>query len=40
MKNLKSYVAKIVQELKRSMVMGWGVLELTESVQDGKTRKN
>lgn len=40
MKNLKSTVTKMIEELKSSMVIGWGVLELTESVQEGKTRKN
>ena len=40
MKNVKSTIIKMVEELKGSMVSGWGVLELTESVQEGKTRKN
>jgi hypothetical protein len=30
----------MVEELKRSMVIGWEVLELTESEHEGKTRKN
>lgn len=30
----------MVEELKRSLVIGWEVLELTESEHEGKTRKN
>ncbi|MEH7155219.1 hypothetical protein [Neobacillus drentensis] len=41
METLKTNVTKIVKELRKSMVNGWGVVELKESVEESqKTRKN
>jgi hypothetical protein len=37
---LESKISKIINDLRSSLILGWGVLELTESVQKVKTEEN